>query len=65
MESHDPVANLSGSFEVQINEKSVHSKLSSMAFPNFSDVAKNAKKAAAGEDLGHVRHQPITDCVLQ
>ncbi|XP_059616789.1 migration and invasion enhancer 1 isoform X2 [Phlebotomus argentipes] len=54
-----------GSFEVQINEKPVHSKLSSLAFPDFNDVAQSVQKAAEGEPLGNVRQQPITDCVLQ
>ncbi|XP_055683879.1 migration and invasion enhancer 1 [Lutzomyia longipalpis] len=54
-----------GSFEVQINDKVVYSKLSTLAFPDFNDVALNVQKETHGESLGHIRQQPITECVLQ
>uniref|UniRef100_A0A1L8E4I4 Putative selt/selw/selh selenoprotein n=1 Tax=Nyssomyia neivai TaxID=330878 RepID=A0A1L8E4I4_9DIPT len=54
-----------GSFEVQINEKVVYSKLSTLAFPDFDDIAQSVEKQANGENLGCIRQQAITDCVLQ
>lgn len=58
----DPTA---GSFEVQINDTLVHSKLSSLAFPNYDDVIANVQKAAQGQPVNKVKEQPITDCVIQ
>lgn len=58
----DPTA---GSFEVQINDTLVHSKLSSLAFPNYDDVVANVQKASQGQPVNKVKEQPITDCVIQ
>lgn len=55
----------SGSFEVQINDQLVHSKLNSLSFPDYGDVLKNVKLAAEGEPVSKVKEQPITDCVIQ
>lgn len=56
----------SGSFEVQINDTLVHSKLASLAFPDYEDVAKNVELARNGEILHmKVKEQPITDCCIQ
>lgn len=55
----------SGSFEVQINEQLIHSKLASLAFPDYGDVVKNVKLAAEGQPVSKVKEQPITDCVIQ
>lgn len=55
----------SGAFEVQINDQLVHSKLASLAFPDYGDVVKNVKLAAEGEPVAKVKEQPITDCVIQ
>lgn len=54
-----------GTFEVQINETLVHSKLGSMAFPDYDAVVENVKAAAAGKPVSKVKEQPITDCVIQ
>lgn len=55
-----------GSFEVQINDTIVHSKLASLAFPDYKDVARNVELAKAGEPLTmKVKEQPITDCCIQ
>lgn len=54
-----------GAFEVQINNTLVHSKLASMAFPRYEDVAENVKKVNEGHIPKKCQEQPITDCVLQ
>lgn len=53
-----------GSFEVTINDTLVHSKLQTLAFPEFADVAENVRKAKAGEELIPVKQQKITDCCI-
>lgn len=55
----------SGSFEVQINNELVHSKLAGLAFPDYGDVVKNVKLAAEGKPVSKVKEQPITDCIIQ
>ncbi|XP_310527.5 migration and invasion enhancer 1 [Anopheles gambiae] len=54
-----------GSFEVQINDTLVHSKLGSLAFPRYEEVVQNVRKARDGLPVARVAEQPITDCVLQ
>ncbi|XP_058828280.1 migration and invasion enhancer 1 [Topomyia yanbarensis] len=54
-----------GSFEVQINETLVHSKLSSLAFPDYAEVVSNVVAAKDGLPVKKVKEQPITDCVVQ
>ncbi|XP_053678085.1 migration and invasion enhancer 1 [Anopheles nili] len=54
-----------GSFEVQINETLVHSRLSSLAFPQYEDVVENVRNARDGRPVKKVTEQPITECVVQ
>uniref|UniRef100_A0A4Y0BLV0 Migration and invasion enhancer 1 n=1 Tax=Anopheles funestus TaxID=62324 RepID=A0A4Y0BLV0_ANOFN len=54
-----------GSFEVQINDTLIHSKLSSLAFPHYEDVVQNVRNARDGLPVNKVAEQPITDCVVQ
>ncbi|XP_055628615.1 migration and invasion enhancer 1 isoform X2 [Toxorhynchites rutilus septentrionalis] len=54
-----------GSFEVQINDTLVHSKLGSLAFPDYEEVIANVIAARQGQPVKKVKEQPITDCVLQ
>jgi selenoprotein W-related protein len=54
-----------GSFEVHIDETLVHSKLATVAFPNYQQVAENVKNASEGKPVEKVKEQPITDCVIQ
>lgn len=54
-----------GSFEVHINDTLIHSKLASMAFPKYEDVAENVKMVSEGHTPKKCQEQPITDCVLQ
>ncbi|XP_065078226.1 migration and invasion enhancer 1-like [Ochlerotatus camptorhynchus] len=54
-----------GSFEVQINDSLVHSKLNSLAFPDYEEVVTNVIAAKEGRPVAKVKEQPITDCVVQ
>lgn len=60
-----PVYSHTGSFEVQINNELVHSRLASLAFPDYKDVARNVQMAAQGQPVSKAKEQPITDCVIQ
>nr|CAD7455576.1 unnamed protein product [Timema tahoe] len=52
-----------GSFEVQVNGQLIHSKLSTMAFPDFTNVIDIVGDAAQGKEVKSVSvQQPITDC---
>nr|CAD7594180.1 unnamed protein product [Timema genevievae] len=54
---------LQGSFEVQVNGQLIHSKLSTMAFPDFTNVIDIVGDAAQGKEVKSVSvQQPITDC---
>lgn len=54
-----------GSFEVQINDTLVHSKLKTVSFPDYGDIARNVELAANGQQPEKAKEQPITDCVIQ
>uniref|UniRef100_A0A2M4AZK6 Migration and invasion enhancer 1 n=1 Tax=Anopheles triannulatus TaxID=58253 RepID=A0A2M4AZK6_9DIPT len=54
-----------GSFEVQINDTLVHSKLASLAFPDYAEVLERVRDAQQGLPIRPVAQQPITDCVIQ
>lgn len=53
-----------GSFEVQINGQLVHSKLSTMAFPMYNEIAINSQRALEGKEIQKVSEQPITSCLI-
>lgn len=53
-----------GSFEVKIDDTLVHSKLQSMAFPNYESVLENVRKAKQGLPIEKVKEDPIDNCVL-
>lgn len=53
-----------GSFEVQINGQLVHSKLSTMAFPMYNEIALNSQRALEGKEFKQVSEQPITSCSI-
>lgn len=56
---------ISASFEVKVNDTLIHSKLSTMAFPDFEDVSKIAAEVAAGHDVRtKCKQQPITNCIV-
>jgi len=54
-----------GSFEVNINETLVHSKLSTLAFPDYQEVVNSVQDAKEGKEIKKVKEQPITDCIIQ
>lgn len=54
-----------GSFEVTINDYLIHSKLQTIAFPVYEDVAENVQNAIEGKELKIVQQQKITDCCIQ
>lgn len=53
-----------GAFEVKINDVLVHSKLQTIAFPVYEDIAENVQNCIKGEELKPVAQQKITDCCL-
>ncbi|KAH8344897.1 hypothetical protein KR067_010523, partial [Drosophila pandora] len=53
-----------GSFEVAIDGQLVHSKLSSLAFPQHTSVLDQVQRAQRGESVNTVREEPIKDCIL-
>lgn len=54
-----------GSFEVQINGTLVHSKLSTLAYPDYNDLSNMLANAKEGKQpTSHCKQQPITDCCI-
>jgi selenoprotein W-related protein len=53
-----------GSFEVTINETLVHSKMQTLAFPVYEDVAENVRNCMEGKEMKVVQQQKITDCCI-
>ncbi|KAH8373192.1 hypothetical protein KR009_001627, partial [Drosophila setifemur] len=53
-----------GSFEVAIDGRLVHSKLSSLAFPQPASVLSQVQRAQRGEPVETVLEEPIKDCRL-
>lgn len=59
------IVSIAGSFEVQINNTLIHSKISRAAFPDNDDVVRNVQLASNGQPVEKAKEQPITDCVIQ
>ncbi|XP_037937566.1 migration and invasion enhancer 1-like [Teleopsis dalmanni] len=53
-----------GSFEVKINDQLVHSKLTTLAFPDHESVLENVQKAQEGLPLSKIKEQPIENCCI-
>jgi selenoprotein W-related protein len=53
-----------GSFEVTVNGTLVYSKLSTMAFPDFKNVADIVSDAADGKEVMPVSKQQPIDCII-
>lgn len=51
------------SFEVQVNDELVYSKLQTLAFPDFAAVADMVKDVSTGEPVRQI-HQQQPDCIL-
>lgn len=55
----------SGSFEIQINGQLVHSKLSTLAYPDYNDLSSMVGDVKEGKSLKNsCKQQPITDCCI-
>ncbi|KAK0169075.1 hypothetical protein PV327_002821 [Microctonus hyperodae] len=53
-----------GSYEVSIDDELIHSKLQTMAFPDFTEVSDIVKDVSNGMPIRKVnKHQPI-NCIL-
>jgi len=52
------------SFEVQVNDELVYSKLQTLAFPDFVAIADMIKDVSAGKPVKKVDQQQPVDCVL-
>lgn len=54
-----------GSFEVQVNGTLVHSKLSTLAYPDYNDLSRILRDVKEGKLLtSSCKQQPITDCCI-
>ncbi|XP_048516865.1 migration and invasion enhancer 1 isoform X1 [Dendroctonus ponderosae] len=54
-----------GSFEVKINDYLVHSKLQTLAYPDYSDLWNLINDAQQGKEVkGPCKQQPITSCAI-
>ncbi|KAH8291629.1 hypothetical protein KR018_007851, partial [Drosophila ironensis] len=53
-----------GSFEVAVDGHLVHSKLSSLAFPQPGSVLEQVRRAQSGEQMETAKEEPIKDCIL-
>lgn len=54
----------SGSFEVAVNGTVVHSKLSTLAYPDYEDLSKIILETKEGKSVRKCKEQPITSCSL-
>ncbi|XP_022185814.1 migration and invasion enhancer 1-like isoform X2 [Nilaparvata lugens] len=53
-----------GSFEVEVNKIQIYSKLKTMAFPDFDEVADIVEDVANGGKVRQaIRQQPISCCI--
>ncbi|KYN39634.1 Protein C17orf37 like protein, partial [Trachymyrmex septentrionalis] len=51
------------SFEVQVNDELVYSKLETLAFPDFDAIADMIKDVSVGKPVKKIEHQ-TADCIL-
>ncbi|KAJ8682707.1 hypothetical protein QAD02_018499 [Eretmocerus hayati] len=52
------------SFEVQINDKPVYSKLRTLAFPDFEEVSQCVKNVSEGIPCNEIHKQQPIKCVI-
>lgn len=52
------------SFEVQVNDELVYSKLQTLAFPDFVAIADMIKDVSTGKPVKKIDQQQAADCVL-
>lgn len=56
--------NILATFEVSVNGTLVHSKLSTLAYPDFKDLSNIIRDMENGKPIRACKQQPITDCVI-
>lgn len=52
------------SFEVQVNDELVYSKLQTLAFPDFVAIADMIKDVSTGKPVKKIDQQQAADCVV-
>ncbi|RZC39484.1 Rdx domain containing protein [Asbolus verrucosus] len=50
------------SFEVKVNGTLVHSKLSTLAYPDYDDLSQIITEVSEGKEPRSCKQQPITSC---
>jgi hypothetical protein len=54
----------SGSFEIEVNNKLVYSKLQTMALPDYEEVAKVVNDVSCGSEPIEIKGQQPINCVV-
>jgi selenoprotein W-related protein len=53
------------SFEVKVNDVLVHSKLSTLAYPDYDDLSAIIEEVSQGKEVrNNCKQQPITGCII-
>lgn len=52
------------SFEVRVNDELVHSKLQTMAFPDFDEVTELVRDVSKGKSINKIKKHQAVDCVI-
>uniref|UniRef100_A0A2A4J1P7 Migration and invasion enhancer 1 n=1 Tax=Heliothis virescens TaxID=7102 RepID=A0A2A4J1P7_HELVI len=53
-----------GSFEVEVNDKLIYSKLQTMALPDFNEVAEVVNNVSLGEEPRLIKGQQPINCAI-
>ncbi|KAJ8921971.1 hypothetical protein NQ315_008608 [Exocentrus adspersus] len=66
-----PTVNVNGregrraSFEVSVNDTLVHSKLATLAYPDYDDLSNIIEEVQEGKPIrAPCKQQPITSCII-
>ncbi|EEZ98745.1 migration and invasion enhancer 1 [Tribolium castaneum] len=51
-------------FEVKVNGTLVHSKLTTLAYPDYDDLSAIIDEVAQGKEPRSCKQQPITSCII-
>lgn len=54
----------SGSFEVEVNETLIYSKLKTMALPDYNEVATVIHDVAQGSEIREIKKEQPINCVI-
>lgn len=55
---------ISASFEIQMNDQLVYSKLQTMAFPDYEAVTDLAKEISQGQPIRPIKKEQPIDCAV-